>query len=1724
MISDVWEAGDYLCNAVVREVTRPSVDGIGRISQHIKQAANQKSFRESYEAEQAAIQELRDQFLRFQLEEERRSLETAHNQHRIDKREKHLFMSIATSGSLTELSSHLPPFLSHLSRTLGTTGTYLAEMRQREGEDVLAYFAASRGQEFLIGQVLSRSQGVAWRVLEEGEGEGGGEEEGEAAPDALALAQRTEALDRSDKDVPILRVFHALDLPSLHFFRLSRPGEFFALPVVFSGPPSPPLVKHLTASITAAMDARLKFESDIIDEERAKEEAKEAARRAAEAAATTGKGKKGAAKAKAAPIPEPPKEEEKDEKGPEKIFDFFADAAVFPPPMDGSPQCKWVFCGDTCGDQPRFREPLATSPTDTATAWNRRLVEEGHTGALLDVDSDRQLTDSQVCKVRSAGRWLMEHTGRAALASAMRTARITALMQRGTLPDILAATQQEMEARVSAVRPAAVVAPKAAPKAKAKGKAAKKGKEEPPPTAELTPEQEQEIREIQLQSHRTTLEQTVKSLLLAYRPGEQVGFPASCAHLFEGLFTLAGLPLAVYAASVDATGLVSDSVDWRRVEELWSDDVLKGILTFAVDRVDRPLSLTRIKEKLGDIKAEELDEVYLPWGVLGRWLAAVAECRPYYTAKAKDTLAELSDVRLLTVDVTYFEEEAEAEEQEGQAKEGAEAEAAAEEGEEGEEEEECEAEQEAEKGEAEEEEPTEKPFKPLTQGHIDLFVDRAFTAVSDGGRLGSVMLPLEEAVIDPPPQPNTTTLLWCPLEQGDIFTPYEGGDEIMKELIADKGCHLFVLGDEQGNAINALNRTFEWNLVGAPLPAPAPPGSGQPAAAGCHVTAETVLQYPLAALGGGEGGLVEAELQTKAALPNPHIYPVVSRRCSAHLVDPTSLPADASAPLTLKALDCAVVREGRGEVWLISFDPETAPESVQSLLASILTATVLNKRPVKGKLRGAADPQDWLVGGKEGMRHLKKLVNYMTFPKGKNPNSVMEHPPPANYNEEDDAEEEQEGEQEEPDADAEAETEHEQEEGQEGQEGDTSPSKKKQAAPPPEPSLKEKLHNGLVHLWTFDERKDRKKEGVEVPLPVAGEAAEGEDEEGAAVVPKEPKDFYWTSWTSAAEAIWRGLDDPPVAPPGLFGGAIRLTGPSHHMTITDLLPRPFPPHDTLEMEDLSLEGIGGGWTIALWFRPAVKTTESEQRLLIVRGVGEADKGLAPLNGCEVCVNGQERLVFRSGKNVGVAPEKEEEPPEEEEKEGEAEGEADKEGDEGGADEQEVEAKEEAAEEEVEAEAEQEEEVVVDPLTDIIADEDRELIEGTSLDYVMFMEWNCLVITQKGPYRYLYLNGRYQSSCRHYMGPSAISTWHQGDPLPQEEGSEHPPGPSIQSPLPTGLTLGCQAVEGWNVAFKGDVCQLAIWDRPLPTKESRDLFIASHVRSILLPPLSPPRPPIVTLLHANPLLRLSAAQSLVALLQELTLPLGSPLESSADMEVQVEFHPFDEPSARTLVESATADVDMLVLPPLERSACVVPKREEVFAWRRQGFEGKAFLGDEELDILRGYVRRGGRLVVFTDPYKYALELLGHLFESFKLPSAHATFEPPRPPPASPLSLAPLQFASRLILPPPLQDFFHTHTCPPLFPRSEWTAPAAFSPFDLPETAIPVYGMEGVGAFSVKQAEGKVTYFAFGQEVGREVAVMEKRAGEGKEGEADPVPKGGWREVMWGIMKGPQVMDY
>ena len=84
-----------------------------------------------------------------------------------------------------------------------------------------------------------------------------------------------------------------------------------------------------------------------------------------------------------------------------------------------------------------------------------------------------------------------------------------------------------------------------------------------------------------------------------------------------------------------------------------------------------------------------------------------------------------------------------------------------------------------------------------------------------------------------------------------------------------------------------------------------------------------------------------------------------------------------------------------------------------------------------------------------------------------------------------------------------------------------------------------------------------------------------------------------------------------------------------------------------------------------------------------------------------------------------------------------------------------------------------------------------------------------------------------------------------------------------------------------------------------------------MRSILLPPLSPPRPPIVTLLHANPLLRLSAAQSLVALMQELTLPLGSPLESSADMEVQVEFHPFDEPSARTLVESATADVDMLV---------------------------------------------------------------------------------------------------------------------------------------------------------------------------------------------------------------------
>ena len=36
--------------------------------------------------------------------------------------------------------------------------------------------------------------------------------------------------------------------------------------------------------------------------------------------------------------------------------------------------------------------------------------------------------------------------------------------------------------------------------------------------------------------------------------------------------------------------------------------------------------------------------------------------------------------------------------------------------------------------------------------------------------------------------------------------------------------------------------------------------------------------------------------------------------------------------------------------------------------------------------------------------------------------------------------------------------------------------------------------------------------------------------------------------------------------------------------------------------------------------------------------------------------------------------------------------------------------------------------------------------------------------------------------------------------------------------------------------------------------------------------------------------------------------------------------------------------MQVLPPLERSACVVPKREEVFAWRRQGFEGKAFLGD------------------------------------------------------------------------------------------------------------------------------------------------------------------------------------
>jgi len=520
----------------------------------------------------------------------------------------------------TARSNVLTRYLTEVKNQVGASAVYLAELRDAgTPTEHLYYFAASQNQQFMVGQVLHKGEGVAFNALQT-----------EELEEAVATRwQPTPVMSQTPCANGRVVVLRDVMLGSTRFFGFPRPGHFVAVPVVFKSPLSPECLATVPGSLVDAFNKREKFEDDTgaaearqREELRAREEQKARERERDEGRAK--KSKKGREKSKQRVDEE---QMEIEPLQPESLFQLHAHLKDVPE----TAVVKWVLCADTIGAS--FGDSM--------------------------IDGHRELGDTHVAMLKDAADRLREVTLRQHRVVALRYRHLQTFQTRGVVPEILRELREVRDAKVAEIEPQE--APDRDSKADKKKDRRKAGadtekkkdkKKKEKVVVELSEDDIQRIRLVHVESC-SKINETLRWGLLTFcnhpAPSHRV------LAVFDALFTALSYPPVMFR---DAK---AGKIDWRKARKLVNGSLLMRLEGMQV-AAPWPLELTKLKQSCGNLVAQELESESVAAANLCEWLKYFAECREYLNVVWKRA-EPVTDIRILKdvpkerEDETIFESE-----------------------------------------------------------------------------------------------------------------------------------------------------------------------------------------------------------------------------------------------------------------------------------------------------------------------------------------------------------------------------------------------------------------------------------------------------------------------------------------------------------------------------------------------------------------------------------------------------------------------------------------------------------------------------------------------------------------------------------------------------------------------------------------------------------------------------------------------------------------------------------------------------------------------------------------------------------------------------------------------------------------------------------------------------------------------------------------------------------
>eukprot|EP00921_Rhytidocystis_pertsovi_P009857 GHVQ01015814.1.p1 GENE.GHVQ01015814.1~~GHVQ01015814.1.p1 ORF type:complete len:1618 (+),score=218.01 GHVQ01015814.1:63-4916(+) len=1493
------------------------------------------------------------------------------------------------------------PLLDYLQFTTGATGVYLAEVNGNG----LKYIAGSKRHEYMVGKTLPKNKGVTWLALQSEE------ERGSLVKDGVLHIHRLE------------------DADNVHYFGTSgEQGEFVAAVAQFSSWEM--CLSEAISEIRSVVDGRYTFEQTIIEQNRADNES----RKAAELKAANRKNPK-PSKSKAPTTTTPPSTSLSPSNTPDttsphietdKEFDGFSattsrrhtSSFTATTSCTGGETVTWLLCADTCGTHTRFPGNTKHSYSDGNC---KALLQERNDGMTVTdkaLDPDRSFSSAHIAAFKEVAGMLGRYSER------LRMCKLHRVVQRLLLYDrtspLATLVTQHFKAMPS---PEPVGKPQ-----QAKKKTTAKKDDRRIDSPKVSNEEQLRMAINRLAPCRELLEKTLSAVAVELPP--------------SGMCCTSILPI-VSAFLLFCGYKIPHIEDTEALRGLWGP-ALFDCVSRQIEDTSFSIPHRAIRDVLDTVKEDELENADSGWRALFNFVHSFLEARAQHLLQIS---TEPLDISLISFKWTPGSPQSSNRSPrpsgEGQMQ-------------------------------------TKQLLKPKVRRLIEEYFGTQSNQTGDNIHTVKATVLTDTDKSTPRQTRSSPVIIWGEIDgftvEADYVPPKEEENTPTEEYssasepsssqpassrrssissvsavpnpfmppdavafyrhlhnIVQSGHRLIVLSSPQ--ALNALNCCFSWALCPSAFSVmsskfwalrhgvPYPTSAGQlPVALHATVSslgnpsppAVVIPPLPLKKTGQQETGISEGDvsrlslstairyslhtqpLVDELAFPNPRPSRCLDRTLKCIAVDGSTLPlSSTTVHSSTEVVSLCHIREGSGAVWLVAPDLVMLPKLLQSCLTGVSNHLVSNREAAVG-------------GGMDNLPTSIFKTSATTLsaqpPTGVNLNSPAEGLPlPKDFSVS-------------PSnprlfVDCQVEIERQRSEDSDDEESVEEPSVHPPAAcKTMDRSLKElreALRRRLRELWTFNDG-----------------------------------DSSWKSF-GGGEAY---CCDIPISAPGLFSKAIRLSPsrPHPHTSIisstkqvknaaphtpcaksSDVLhfkcnnvqdERDYRTPQTEQKFSSANIDNDSGWSFCLWFKPAAKTTNIPQVLASLSLPYTPPEAGVVLPACEVRLTSQERIQVWSGPTEWECPQisKEEALNTQETENGEVHG------DEGLL----------LDETETQQENTEENQANVNKVCDATV--------GTSTDFYRFYNWNCVVVVQRGVYRFCYLNGVEQTSCGHYMGDCNFEAWAAS----AEE--------KKVCPMPTNGSIGATNNHGnvnFTKGFKGDISSVALWDRPLDSQEILEMYSAGLWTDGVL------HEPTQSTVRTRMFGTCSEVEKAAV---------GMSLESISSI--------YDVGGA-----------EILIMAPLKQKPFLLPTER-----------GKSMFGQDELQFIREYVRtRGGNLILCLDTNTHGLRLLDNLFPAWELPIERIQSRVLTPVTATSF------YPSSLLDSCGLRK--HNN---PLFSKSFAVCPAAYPPCqstpdavevnrggdklcrppillseDFPVRCDVLYSRSLVDAFSVKVGSGEVCYIGY-----------------------------------------------